>query len=51
MYVLGHKQIQIFNNQMFFNFQFQMFKCVLTSAQRVPLLLFNLYSQRFHGEK
>jgi len=37
----------IFNIQTFFNFQFQMFECLLTPAQWVSNLLINLCSDNF----
>jgi len=46
-YVLGHKWILIFNIWTFFNFQFQMFECLLTPTQWVFNSPINLCSDNF----
>jgi len=45
--VLGHEQILIFHIQTFFNFQFQMFKCVLMPTQWVFNSVINLCGDNF----
>jgi len=44
VYTVGHEWIIIFNIWTFFNFQFQMFKCLLTPTQWVFNSLINLCS-------